>query len=300
MQLFGDNPNLILKRIGPRIFIDGTVSSDSMANRIVQVERLYNGQVASLVRVDPGAVQQRTNIRFDLVFVELRRSDAVKFGMRYPGQIGAGGTFSGSMNFIDGAMTASYQIMDQAMPFLEAGQQAGWAKIRKKATLITTSGNEASYLSGGEVNVAVAGSQAAELRTIPYGCRLSVLPHLAVDRGILDIKVKAEVSDLTETTQDIPGRNLSSVETLVHMGLGQTIVLSGLDSETKTKSTNGIPGLSRIPILGLLFGGLSAREEQVDGIILITPTVVENIDRDGKRALENALAKFEEFDGDFD
>jgi type II secretory pathway component GspD/PulD (secretin) len=108
------------------------------------------------------------------------------------------------------------------------------------------------------------------------------------------------VSDLTETSQDVPGRTISKVATLVHLGLGQSIVLSGLDAESESHSKRGLPLLSRIPIIGYFFGVGTHREEQVEGLIAITPTVIENLDRDGRRRLEQALAKFEQFDGDFE
>jgi type II secretory pathway component GspD/PulD (secretin) len=148
--------------------------------------------------------------------------------------------------------------------------------------------------------VAVSGSQAAEIRSVPYGCRLTVLPHLAPGSNILDLEVAAEVSDLTETSQNVPGRSISKVETLVHLGLGQSILLSGLDSNSKTKATNGLPLLARIPILGFFFGTITGTEERTDRVILITPTVIENLDREGKRLIEQALTKFEKFDGDFE
>ncbi len=79
----------------------------------------------------------------------------------------------------------------------------------------------------------MTGSQAAELRMVPYGARLTVLPRLAKSDDIVDLEVDAEVSDLTETTQDVPGRSIARVKTLVHLGLGQSILLGGLDAESK-------------------------------------------------------------------
>jgi pilus assembly protein CpaC len=148
--------------------------------------------------------------------------------------------------------------------------------------------------------VAIAGSQAAELRVVQYGCSLAVLPHLATGPGILDIDIEAEISDLTETTQDVPGRTVSRVHTVVHLGLGQSIVLSGLDAESESKSTSGLPLLSRIPLLGFFFGETTQREEQVDGIIVITPSILDHLERDGKRQLEKALQKYEAFRGKFE
>ena len=195
--------------------------------------------------------------------------------------------------------------------------------------MITTSGHKASYLAGGEVNIAIEGSQAAELRSIPYGAALTVTPRLSEDERIIDLEaaelrsipygasltvtprlsederiidleVAAEVSELTESQSDVPGRTVSKVETLVHLGLGQSIMLSGLDAESVSTTKEGLPYLSKIPILGLLFGTRSHQEEQAEGLIVITPTVLDQVDRTGKRLLKEALSRFEAFDGDFD
>lgn len=296
-DLLRDLSGLELRRVGPRIFIDGIVSSSSYLERVKQVASLYPGQVESLARVDQSVVRPRTNIRFDLTFVEMRSSAGWGAGINWPGQVGATQSFDFGWDLTGGVPSASYQVVDQALPFLEAAAQAGWVKIRKRATLVTTSGNRASYEAGGEVNVAVAGSQAAELRTVPYGCKLDVLPQLDPGPGLIDLQVEAEVSDLSETSQDVPGRTVSRVSTLVHLGLGQSIVLSGMDAQSESRTKSGIPGLSRIPIFGMLFGVHRKRAEQVDGLIAITPVVIDNLDREGKRKLREALERFEEFDG---
>ncbi len=299
-QLTTEQPGLSLRQIGQRIFIDGVVATKAARARVEQVAELYSGQVSSLVQTDPDLVRPRTNIRLDLTFVERRARRAYGVGISWPAEVGGSHTVSGSLDLLTGTPAASYEVVDQSLPSLKAAEIDGYVKIRKQATLVTTSGNLATYLSGGEVNVAVSGSQAAELRTVPYGCKLSVLPRLSTGANVLDLKVDAEVAELAETGQDVPGRTLSRIETLVHLGLGQSILLSGLDAQSESDGTSGLPLLSRIPILGFFFGTINHRREQTDGVILITPTVLENLDREGKRVLEEALSEFESFDGDFE
>jgi len=296
-ELLGENRGVRLRRIGSRIFIDGAVQSEAELARLAQIAKMYPGQVESLAQIDPQVVRPRSNIRFDLTFIEMRASSGWGAGISWPGQIGGTQSFDLSWQLGSAAPSASYQIVDQALPFLEAASEAGWAKIRKRASLLTTSGNRATYSAGGEVNIAIEGSDAAELRTISYGCSLSVLPRLDPGPGLLDLEVEAEVSDLAEASADVPGRTISKVATLVHLGLGQSIVLSGLDAEAAHRSKSGLPGLSRIPIFGMLFGVHRSRDEAVEGLIAITPAVIDDVGREGRRRLEEALAAFAEFDG---
>ena len=296
-ELLKDDRGVRARRIGSRIFLDGVVPTEADLERVERVAKMYPGQVESLAQVDPAVVKPRSNIRLDLTFIEMRASAGWGMGVSWPGQIGGTQSFDVSWDVGGGAPTASYQVVDQALPFLEAAAEAGYAKIRKRAALVTTSGNRATYSAGGEVNVAIAGSQAAELRSITYGCALTVLPRLDPGPGALDLDVQAEVSDLTEASGDVPGRTISKVATLVHLGLGQSIVLSGLDADSETRGKSGLPGLSRIPIFGMLFGVHRSREERVNGLIAITPAVIDDVGRDGKRRLEEALAAFEKFKG---
>jgi len=57
---------------------------------------------------------------------------------------------------------------------------------------------------------------------------------------------------------------------------GDTIMLAGLMTDSGTDGHNGIPGLSRIPLVGALFGQKSRVSNRSEVIILLTPTIVRN------------------------
>jgi general secretion pathway protein D len=66
------------------------------------------------------------------------------------------------------------------------------------------------------------------------------------------------------------------VKTETAVQSGDTVMLAGLISDGVTKGSSGLPGLSRIPVLGGLFGRQSSRTDRSEVIVLITPTVVRN------------------------
>ncbi|MBN2340346.1 MAG: type II and III secretion system protein [Deltaproteobacteria bacterium] len=295
-NLIGESPGVRFIQVGARVFVDGYVSSETELARIHQILSLYPEQVQSLVQVG-SAVKPRTNIRLDLTFIELHAADNISGGINWPANIGQGGTGAFTYDVMTGMPQASYRVMNQAMPSIHAAQARGIAKIKKQAYLMTTSGNSATYQSGGEINIPIAGSQSAELRTVSYGCTLSVLPHVDAAQGLIDLQIEAEVSELKETDQKAPGRTLSKVSTQVHLGIGQTIVLSGLDSHTESRTQSGIPFLSRIPIVGMLFGVHQQHTEKVHGIIAITPVILDDPGRVGKSEIQKALKEFKQFKG---
>jgi general secretion pathway protein D len=57
---------------------------------------------------------------------------------------------------------------------------------------------------------------------------------------------------------------------------GSTMVIGGLIRDDRTSGTGGVPFLSRVPVLGALFGEQSWDNSRTELIIFLTPRVVEN------------------------
>ena len=108
------------------------------------------------------------------------------------------------------------------------------------------------------------------------GVQLTVTPRVNPG-GLVYMEVAQEVSK--PGTQDQTGNYTVSkreIETEIAVQSGQTILLGGLIGEDDIRSQTGIPGLSKIPLLGRLFGTTSHDNTRTELIILITPRVVSN------------------------
>jgi len=70
---------------------------------------------------------------------------------------------------------------------------------------------------------------------------------------------------------------------------GETIAMGGLISENTGRTSVGAPGLSRLPIIGGLFGRKSKNKDRTELILLLTPTVISN--RDESRELTREYSK---------
>ena len=75
---------------------------------------------------------------------------------------------------------------------------------------------------------------------------------------------------------DAPPINTRSVQTIVSVQSGQTMVMGGLIGETTGNTSKGLPLLSRIPIIGGLFGDQELKNNRTELVMFITPRVVEN------------------------
>jgi general secretion pathway protein D len=88
------------------------------------------------------------------------------------------------------------------------------------------------------------------------------------------------------------------VQTTVSVQSGQTMVMGGLIGETKQLSSEGLPLLSRIPIIGGLFGDQTIKNNRTELIMFITPRVVEN-EFDMKNVVDDLRRRMVRLDEEF-
>ncbi|PTT87029.1 general secretion pathway protein GspD, partial [Pelomonas sp. HMWF004] len=124
-------------------------------------------------------------------------------------------------------------------------------------------------------------SVAASVSYLDIGLKLDVEPTIQLDNDVV-IKIGLEVSNLIRqvtgpggtTAYEIGTRNTATV---LRLADGETQVLAGLINDEDRKSGSGIPGLSRIPVLGRLFGTQTDTRNKTEVVLLITPRVVRNL-----------------------
>jgi general secretion pathway protein D len=107
------------------------------------------------------------------------------------------------------------------------------------------------------------------------GIILTVTPRIS-DKRIVALDVKQTVNDVGDPrppsfSPDIIKRE---AETSVVLRDNQTLVLGGLIRTRRTSTKQGIPWLSKIPIVGFLFGATADRIERTELLLLITPRVI--------------------------
>jgi general secretion pathway protein D len=128
---------------------------------------------------------------------------------------------------------------------------------------------------------------------------LQVTPHINAG-GLVTLDVNAEVSTPGTTTDPTlaPPINTRSVQTLVAVPSGQTLVMGGLITEDKENSSNGLPLVSRIPVIGGLFGAQKLNNNRTELVLFISPTVVES-EADFRRIMDDLRRRMEQLDDVF-
>jgi general secretion pathway protein D len=117
----------------------------------------------------------------------------------------------------------------------------------------------------------------SQVQYLETGIILKVRPRITRD-GMVFMDIVQEVSKPTGIA-DANGNvriDTNKVKTSAVVPSGETIMLAGLITDSANKTSSGIPGLSRIPVIGGLFGQQGTGKARDELIVLITPTVVRN------------------------
>ena len=173
---------------------------------------------------------------------------------------------------------------------IDAAKEQGLAKILAEPTLTTLTGQEATFLSGGEFPVPVPqGDRSVTVAFKDFGISLKVLPVvLSGDRinARLDISV-SEISNATSivinptqtnSTFVVPSLTRRNATGTVELADGQTIALAGLFSDNVRSLATRFPGLGSVPILGALFRSQEFLKGNTELVILVTPRLARPVD----------------------
>ena len=143
----------------------------------------------------------------------------------------------------------------------------------EKATINV--GDQISVDTGASTGNGTAGNVVTTKQYISTGVILSVTPRINAG-GRVTLDVNQEVSSPTSdsTASSNPTIATRKAQTVVTVSSGETMVLAGLIQDTSIKGSSGLPLLSKIPIIGGLFGTQTLALKRTELVLLITPTVV--------------------------
>jgi type IV pilus assembly protein PilQ len=128
--------------------------------------------------------------------------------------------------------------------------------------------------------------------------RLEITPHV-IDGKNLKMTILVKKDDVDTTRKDSLGDPYiikKQTETVLIVKDGETIVISGLTSQTKSASGNGVPWLKDIPILGWAFKSDSKSDSMEEVLIFITPHIlqVSNNNQKASPVEQGFIQKFNE------
>jgi general secretion pathway protein D len=115
-----------------------------------------------------------------------------------------------------------------------------------------------------------------QVQYLDTGTILKVRPRVTRD-GTVFLDIVQEVSNPTDIDENGNRTiNTNRMKTNAIVQSGDTVMLAGLITDSTEKTSVGFPGLSRIPVVGGLFGRQASNSGRSEIIVLITPTLVRN------------------------
>jgi general secretion pathway protein D len=179
---------------------------------------------------------------------------------------------------------------------LQALGQDGKSQTLSTPNVTVLDNEKASINVGSQISVNTGSSSGTGGQTITTnsyvstGVILEVTPRInAGGRVTLDINQEISTPGDTPANGGNPPITTRKAKTVVNVSSGETMVLAGLIQNTSGSGSSGVPLLSKIPILGGLFGTQSMNKNRTELVILITPVVINN--SDDSRAVMEELRK---------
>ncbi|WP_248558672.1 type II and III secretion system protein family protein [Paraburkholderia terrae] len=208
---------------------------------------------------------------------------------------GGFGSWAGALvsNLLAGVTSALAVSKANNRPFnlaVDAQKTDNLVKILAEPNLVTISGQEATFLSGGKIFIPIPqssgnGVSSITLQEEEFGVGLKFTPTV-LSGGRISLKVAPEVSELSPTGVAVSASGLSGVSilplintrrasTVVQMHDGESFAIGGLLSSNVTGALKAVPGLGEVPVLGALLRSTSFQQDLTELVFIITPHLVK-------------------------
>lgn len=180
--------------------------------------------------------------------------------------------------------------------YFNAMEQSGVMKTLAEPTLTAVSGEKATFRVGGEYNIVRNqedddnGAVTYTVEQIDYGIGLEFQPTV-LSAGRISLKLRTQVSEPTTegsaTLRGGAGRTGMTAlsirkrlaDTTVELPSGGSMMIAGLVRDDVRQSINGLPGLSKVPVLGALFRSRAFERNETELVIIVTPYLARPVAR---------------------
>jgi pilus assembly protein CpaC len=169
---------------------------------------------------------------------------------------------------------------------IQALAENQYLQVLAEPNLVAQSGEEATFLAGGEFPIPIAqgsvagGGISITIEYKDFGVKLRFRPMVLGD-GLIRLFVAPEVSELSDTGAielqgfRVPAIKTRRAATTLELHSGQTFSMAGLIDKSTEALSSRIPGLGELPVLGSLFRSVRYKEGETEMVVLVTVSLVE-------------------------
>jgi pilus assembly protein CpaC len=292
--------NIEVRTANDGIVLSGTVSSTARLDRALDLAQRYApDRVSNLMSV--GGTQQ---VMLKVRFAEMQRSvskalssslslngTSLQNGRNIRGgsntTVGQAGITNTLNNIVptandnNGAFLFGFGAGGvEVGVLLEALEARGVVRSLAEPNLTALSGQQATFLAGGEYPVPVSSEDGAiSIEYKPFGVELNFTPRV-VDGDVINLELLAAVSAIDPSNSfsangfEISAFSRRETSTTVEMRDGESFAIAGLLSDDFTDLTGQVPWIGDVPILGALFRSAEYARRQTELVIIVTPHLV--------------------------
>ncbi len=232
-------------------------------------------------------------VMLQVKIVEIQRDVLKQFGINFRALIDTGKfAFSlASINpFANGLLspTGGYKASGASGgsnfdSLITAMEGDGLLHTLAEPNLTAVSGQPASFLAGGEFPYQICNgsgaNQTCQIAFKSFGVGLSFTPIVLSD-GRINLKIHTDASELNTVlsgSTNVPGLNKRSIDSVLEMPNGGSMMMAGLIRETTRQNINGTPGLKQLPVLGALFRSRDFIQNETELVVIVTPHIVRSV-----------------------
>jgi general secretion pathway protein D len=254
-----------------------------------------------------------TQVIIEASIIEVTLTDDLQYGVEWAFNGGVGSDYQGSGALRSSTVSAlatgfSYAVTNAAgdiRGILNALAEESLLNVISSPSVMVLDNQEA-YIHVGDQQPVSAGTTVTDGGTVveniafkDTGVKLTVRPSVNAG-GLVTMDVMQSVTDVGKVDaatgqRAFLERNISS---RVAVRSGESIVLGGLIQENASSANSGVPLLSKIPVLGALFGSTQTTDTRTELLVIITPTAIysESELRDVSRQMRSQIRAMELID----
>ncbi|MGE5893547.1 MAG: type IV pilus secretin PilQ, partial [bacterium] len=189
------------------------------------------------------------------------------FIVNLPAAVAQGSGAGVGLGYLNAARTLALDLQ------LSALERTGVGRIVSNPRIVTMNNTAAKITQGRTIYVPVATSDKTDIKAIDALLTLDVTPSIAPGGAVL-LKLKITKDEPGDVVAGNVSINRNTAETATLINSGDTVVIGGIYKDSILKSVDGVPWLSKIPVLGWLFTKKRNTEDTAEIIMFITPRVV--------------------------
>jgi len=127
-----------------------------------------------------------------------------------------------------------------------------------------------------------------DARTVPEGVLINVHPAIDLDNQSISMAIRPTVTNVVGfeedpnpslatagVTSEVPIVNVQEFDSIIQMNNGQAVVLGGLMQDSVRGTTNSVPVLGEVPLLGGLFRNQEDSVQKTELVVFLKATIVE-------------------------